>query len=262
VGDNPVVADLVTRASNGDKQAWDALVERYSPLIWHICRRHRLGDADAEDIGQSVWLHLVEQLDRVRDPAALPAWLATTTRRECLLVLRTTQGRLTDGSVLDADLLPDEHAGTAEQQVLVAERHAALREALLHLPPGCQHLIAQLTADPPVPYAEISAKLNIPIGSIGPSRSRCLDRLRRCPAIAALINAGTSTQDEMHGPAMTISGRPATSQALGNSGQLRAGVCRDLPAGQSSSGAVSSSQRTHRVPGRQLPSADDHVAHN
>ena len=83
-------------------------------------------------------------------------------------------------------------------ELLVAERHAALREALTHLPPGCQQLIALLIQDPPVPYAQISVKLGIPVGSIGPSRGRCLDRLRRYPAIAALINAGTSTQDEMH----------------------------------------------------------------
>ena len=71
-----MVIDLVTRARKGDKQAWDALVERYSPLIWSICRRHRLDDADAEDVGQSVWLQLLRQLDSIRDPAALPGWLA------------------------------------------------------------------------------------------------------------------------------------------------------------------------------------------
>ena len=80
--DDPVVTDLVTRARNGEKQAWDALVERYAPLIWSICRRHRLGGADADDVGQSVWLQLVDQLDKFRDPAALPGWLATTTRRD------------------------------------------------------------------------------------------------------------------------------------------------------------------------------------
>lgn len=98
----------------------------------------------------------------------------------------------------DADLLPDEQAGTTEQEVLMAERHAALREALTRLPPDCQQLIALLIEDPPVSYAEISAKLGIPVGTIGPNRSRCLDKLRRHPAIAALINAGTSTQDQMH----------------------------------------------------------------
>ena len=129
VPDGVLVTDLVTRARNGDKQAWDALVERYAPLIWSICRRHRLGDADAEDVGQSVWLQLVDQLDKIRDPAALPGWLATTTRRECLRVLRAARGPLAAGYVLDAETIPDEQARTAEQELLAAERHAALREA-------------------------------------------------------------------------------------------------------------------------------------
>jgi RNA polymerase sigma factor (sigma-70 family) len=188
VRDDPVVIDLVTRARNGDKQAWDALVERYATLIWSICRRHRLGDDDAEDVGQSVWLQLVDQLDRIRDPAALPGWLATVTRRECLRVLRA-QGPLAAGYVLDAETLSDEQAGTAEQELLAAERQAALLEAFQALPPCCQRLIALLIEDPPVPYAEISARLGTPVGSIGPNRGRCLDKLRRYPAVAALINA-------------------------------------------------------------------------
>jgi len=200
---DPVVTDLVTRARNGDRQAWDALVERYAPLIWSICRRHRLDGADADDVGQSVWLQLVDQLDKVRDPAALPGWLATTTRRECARVLRTVRGPHAAGYSLDAETIPDEQARMAEQQVLVAERHAALREAFAHLPPCCQQLIAVLIEDPPVPYAEISARLGIPVGSIGPNRSRCLDRLRHYPAIAALINAETeSAGSELSGQAM------------------------------------------------------------
>ena len=109
----PSVDDLVTHARKGDKQAWDALVERYAPLIWSICRRHRLSDADAEDVGQSVWLLLVEQLDRIRDPAALPGWLATVTRHECLRVVRAARGPLAAGYGLDAEILPDEQARTA-----------------------------------------------------------------------------------------------------------------------------------------------------
>ena len=84
--DDPSVADLVTSARNGDKQAWDGLVERYAPLIWSICHRYRLAGADAEDVGQAVWLHLVEHLDNLRDPYALPGWLATTTLAECCRV--------------------------------------------------------------------------------------------------------------------------------------------------------------------------------
>ena len=185
--DNPMVTDLVTRARNGDKQAWDALVERYAPLIWSICRHHRLADADAQDVGQVIWLHLVEHLDNLRDPAALPGWLVTTTRRECCRVLHTKSKLPTNGQVLED--MPDEQNQTAEHGVLVAERNAALREAVARLPPGCQRLLTLLIADPPVPYTEISARLGIAIGSIGPNRRRCLDKLRRDPAIASLINA-------------------------------------------------------------------------
>ena len=86
--------------------------------------------------------------------------------------------------------------------MLAAERHIALCEALTHLPPGLPELIALLIEDPPVPYTEISARLGIRVGSIGPSRGRCLDRLRRYPAIAALINASLGTQDEMYDQAV------------------------------------------------------------
>jgi len=187
VRDDPVIG-LVTRARNGDKQAWDTLVERYLPLIWSICRRYRLGDADAEDIGQSVWLQLVDHLDRIRNPAALPGWLATVTRRECLRLLGAARGPLADGYVTDAAAAPDEQARTAEEELLVADQNAALREAFRELPPCDQRLILLLIENPPVPYAEISARLGIPVGSIGPTRRRCLDKLRRHPAIAALID--------------------------------------------------------------------------
>ena len=184
-----LVTDLVARAGDGEKQAWDALVERYAPLIWSICRRHRLGAADAGDVSQSVWLRLVGQLDKIRDPAALPGWLATTTRRECRQVLRAARGSRPVAYVLDVENLPDVLAGTTEQEVLEAERHAALRRAFSALDPFSQQLIALLIQDPPVPYAEISARLGIAVGSIGPYRGRCLEKLRRHPAIAALINA-------------------------------------------------------------------------
>jgi len=186
---DPTVSDLVARAKNGERQAWDALVERFAPLIWSICRRHRLGHADTDDVGQSVWLRLVDQLDRVRDPAALPGWLATTARRECLRVLGTMQGPRGTMYALDMESMPDDRAGRADQGLLDAERHAALREAFSQLPPNGQQLMALLIADPPLPYADISAKLGIPVGSIGPNRSRYLDKMRRHPAIAALMNA-------------------------------------------------------------------------
>ena len=183
------ITDLVTRARHGDQRAWDDLVERYAPLVWAVCRRYQLERTDAEDVHQIIWLQLVSRLDKIRDPAALPGWLATTTRRECVRVLRAARGPRTAEPVPDADTMPDEHALMAEQELLAAERHAALREALARLPPGHQRLIGKLTEDPPLTYAQIGAALNIPVGSIGPLRGRCLDKLRADPAIAALINA-------------------------------------------------------------------------
>jgi RNA polymerase sigma factor (sigma-70 family) len=191
IRNDPPVTDLVMRARNGDQQAWDALVERYAPLIWSICRRYRLGSADAEDVNQSVWLTLVDQLAALREPAALPGWLATTTQRECGRVLRAARKPQTGWYVLDAEDIADEQAVTAEEELLQAERQAALREAFTYLPPSCQQLIAMLIQDPPVPYVQISAVLGIPVGSIGPTRRRCLEKLRHHPAIAALIDAET-----------------------------------------------------------------------
>ena len=183
------VTDLVIRARNGDQQAWDAIVERYAPLVWAICRRYRLPGADAADAGQAVWLQLVDHIGHIRDPAALPGWLATTTGRECGRLVRAARRTSLCGHVLDAEDIPDEQAAKADDELLAAERHAALREALAGLPPPCQRLIALLAEDPPVPYAQISARLGIPASSIGPTRSRCLAKLRRHPAIAALADA-------------------------------------------------------------------------
>jgi len=187
--DDPVVTGLVTRARNGDRQAWDALVDRYAPLVWSVCRRHRLEAADAQDAAQNVWLKLVDHLDSLRDPAALPGWLVTTTRRECGRILRAARRPSDTRQALAAGTIADDHAQATEQDLLAAERHVALREALGQLPPGCQQLLALLICDPALSYAEIAARLGTRVGSIGPSRRRCLDKLRRHPAIAALINA-------------------------------------------------------------------------
>jgi RNA polymerase sigma factor (sigma-70 family) len=116
--DAQVVVELVTRARDGDRQARDALVNRYVPLIWAICRRYRLDRADAEDVGQSVWLRLLEQLEKIRDRAALAGWLATTARQECIRVLHTRRPQPA-GYVPDADdvpRLPDCRAGWVSLQ--------------------------------------------------------------------------------------------------------------------------------------------------
>lgn len=186
--DHPVAA-LVRRAGAGDERAWHTLVERYAPLIWSLCRRYGLDAADAAVVGQNLWLALVNQLGTIRDPAALPGWLATATWRECTRVPTIAQAPHAARHAPDAENIPDDRDNTIEQELLAAERHAALREAFAHLPPCCQQLIALLTEDPPVRCAEISARLGIPASSIGPDYRRCLDKLRHHPAIAALINA-------------------------------------------------------------------------
>src|SRR5215813_1174673 len=123
------VVTLLIRARDGDERAWAALVERYAPLIWSLCRRYRLDTTDTADVGQNVWLLLVNQLSKIRDPAALPGWLATTTRRECTRVLNKAQVPHVARHEPDAENIPDGQAETIEQGLLAAERHAALRQA-------------------------------------------------------------------------------------------------------------------------------------
>ena len=200
MSDHVPVTDLVTRARTGDQQAWDALVERYAPLVWAICRRYRLSAADSADAGQAVWLRLVEQLGSLRDPAALPGWLSTTARRECARVQRAAHHPHAAAPMPAAATIADDQAPIPEQELLAAERHATLREALTCLPPAGQQLLTLLTCDPPVPYTQISATLGIPVGSIGPLRARYLHKLRTHPALAALLGADTAAAaaDQRH----------------------------------------------------------------
>jgi len=185
VRDDPTVVALVTRAAGGDPTAWNDIVERYAPLVWSICARFQLGNSDREDVAQSVWLLLVEQLGKLREPAALPGWLATTTHRECLRVVTAASKTERRGTLDDALQFVDNTI--IDEEILMAERNAALRAAFAELPPRYQQLLGMLAKDPPVSYAEISATLQIPVGSIGPQRARCLERLRKSPALAALI---------------------------------------------------------------------------
>jgi RNA polymerase sigma factor (sigma-70 family) len=196
------VPALVTGAREGDGDAWDQIVERYAPLVWSICRRLRLGPADAEDVNQTVWLLLVEQLGNLREPAALPGWLATTTRREALRVLRAARTYESAGSDADIEAVADPSAEPVDHEIVAVERNAALCAAFAALPPRCQRLLSMLIADPPSSYAEISQSIPIPIGSIGPQRSRCLDRLRRSPVLTALF--GDEVSDEAGAAAKNV----------------------------------------------------------
>ena len=168
------VAALVNRAAAGDQDAWNRIVERYAPLVYAICTGYRLSKQDIEDVGQRVWLLLVQQIGQLREPAALPGWLATTTARECLRTLRAAQR---SGWLAKAVPLAEDPA--IDARILTAERDATLHAALADLPDRCQQLLAMLTSDLPHSYAEISATLRIPIGSIGPQRTRCLKHLRQ-----------------------------------------------------------------------------------
>jgi len=186
--DDPTVIALVTRAAGSDPTAWDEIVERYAPLVWSICARFQLSNHDREDVAQNVWLLLVEQLGKLREPAALPGWLATTAHRECLRVVTAARKSERLGTELD-DALQFVDNTMIDEEILMAERNAALRAAFAELPPRCQRLLGMLTSDPPSSYAEISATLQIPMGSIGPKRARCLERLRKSSALADLGDA-------------------------------------------------------------------------
>lgn len=186
--DDPTVIALVARATEGEQTAWDEIVERFAPLVWSICRRFRLGEADTYDVGQNVWLRLVEYLPSLREPAALPGWLATTTRRECLRVQRSAWRNERQLAQAEFELPADEDSTQVDQWLIAHERDSALRRAFAQLGERCQRLLSLLMRDPPMAYAAISADLNIPIGSIGPSRARCLDQLRGSPHLAALVD--------------------------------------------------------------------------
>ena len=184
-------AELVDAARSGDSAAWDELVDRYAGLVMGSCRRMRLTDADALDVSQTVWLRLVEQLPALREPAALPGWLVTTARHEALRLLRRPARSPLLGEHDESVVATDD---AVDADLLAAERRSALRQAFAALPPAWRQLIELLVTDPPLPYAEISRRLDIPVGSIGPTRARILDRLRRDPGLAALLREDEAEQ--------------------------------------------------------------------
>lgn len=181
--DDPGVSALVKRARDGDQAAWNALVDRFAPLVWSVCRRHELSRADAEEAGANVWLRLVEGLAGLREPAALPGWLVTVTRRECLRVLRGRRGQV----LVADDRLPDEAVLAADAEVLKQEQYIALRQAFAGLSEQCRRLLTLLFSDPRPSYTEVSARLDMRIGGIGPTRLRCLAALRRSTALAPYV---------------------------------------------------------------------------
>lgn len=191
--DAPTGTDaLVAAAATGSERAWDELVRRYTPLVLSVIRSYGMSRADAADVNQTVWLRLVEHLSRLREPNALAGWLATTARRECYRLLRA--GRRTQpfdpyddslGGHLDASLLVE--TASPDEQLLRAERYQALREGFAQLSPRCQQLLSLLVGEPPATYRQIGERMGMPIGSIGPTQARCLQKLRDCPALATYV---------------------------------------------------------------------------
>jgi RNA polymerase sigma factor (sigma-70 family) len=165
---------LLRSAGGGDERAWTEIVQRYRGLVSAVVRSYRLQDADAHDAEQRTWLRLVEHRDAVRDPERLGGWLATTASRECLRILRESRAVVTDE--LDTVPAPDH---MVEDQVVDADTVSRLWTIVAALPPRGRTIMMELFAEDPRPYAEVARATGIPIGSLGPSRARLIDRVRR-----------------------------------------------------------------------------------
>lgn len=188
------VSELVEAASRGDQLAWDRLVDDHASLVWAVVRSHRLHGGDAEDAFQSTWLRLVENLGRLARPERLAAWLVTTARRECLRLLRRVGTELPDVHVADrADDAAAPDPGPVEA-LLAREEQVAVLRAFQRLRPRCQDLLRLTVAASDPRYADVAAELDMPVGSVGPTRQRCLEHLRR------LLDDDTGS-DDTSGPA-------------------------------------------------------------
>lgn len=169
-------AALLARVVDGDRAAWSAIVERYERLVWSIVRGFRFNDATSADVTQTVWLRLAEHASRVRQPDRLGSWLASIARNECIAVTRRNRRETTDDALVD---LRDVDPGPAvDEGLLDREAVAAVTDAFATLSEDCQALLRLLCTDPPLDYRTVSDLTGRPIGSIGPTRKRCLARLR------------------------------------------------------------------------------------
>lgn len=170
----PSDRDLLARCRSGEEEAWRLLVERYAPLILSIPRRYGLRAAQADDVFADVCLALVRALSGLRDPQALPQWLIRTTSRATWEVARKAKVRPPD------DLPPLTGAAPPEELMSRWEEEQLVRDALAALPERCRKLLTLLYFDSPAPsYDEVAMEMDMPRGSLGPTRSRCLDKLRR-----------------------------------------------------------------------------------
>ena len=176
-GDAADVAQLVRQAAAGDHDSWERLVDKFARLIWAITRDFKLGESDAADVAQATWLRLLEHIDRIEYPERVGSWLATTARNECLRSLAARKRVVLAHDEIQLEGMAA-HQPDVDEGLLAAERAQVVRAALTQLPLRWQQLLELLISDPPVPYAEISDRLDLPIGSIGPTRRRCLAQLQ------------------------------------------------------------------------------------
>jgi RNA polymerase sigma factor (sigma-70 family) len=181
--DARAIERVVTAATAGDTTALSSLIDRFGARIRAVARRHRLAVHDVEDVMQTTWLRLLEHGDSIRDPLAVGAWLETTARRECLRVLTSTTRERPTGEMLLEEPAPP----VDEQELVAAERRAALASALEKLPRKQRRLLSMLLLEPAPSYVDISRALDMPIGSIGPTRARSLARLRENQALTETI---------------------------------------------------------------------------
>jgi RNA polymerase sigma factor (sigma-70 family) len=167
----------VRQAAAGDKHAWSRLVDQYGRLIWSITTKFKLTESDAADVVQTTWMRLIEHIDRIERPDRVGSWLAVTARNECLRHV-AAQKRIVlvheDGDFDDADY----REPAVDEALLAHERARDVRSAMEQLPPQWRRLLELLMSDPPFSYAEISDQLGLPVGSIGPTRGRCLAKLK------------------------------------------------------------------------------------
>lgn len=180
--------DLIQRCRAGEAAAWSTLVRRYQRLIYTVPRRAGLDDGAAADVFQTCFQRLFEHLDRLDDASRVRAWLVTTAKRETLRLLERAQRMPLAEAATGADdagaedplaRVPDP-APLQDAQLSALQEHDRLRQAVDRLDPRARQFIELLfLQDEPLPYSEIAARLGIPEGSIGPTRARCLAKLRK-----------------------------------------------------------------------------------
>jgi RNA polymerase sigma factor (sigma-70 family) len=180
----PDFPELVVRARAGDADAWRDIVEGLQGVVWRTVGGFGLSPEDRKDVFAAAFFRLFERLDTIREPLKLPGWIATTTRNEALTLLRARNRLEPRDTVGDGD----SGAGPPDQDLLDLELIDALHQALERLAPGCRRLLEMLTVEPPLSYDEISVALDMPRGSIGPTRQRCLDRLRHSSELSAFLD--------------------------------------------------------------------------